>query len=194
MSLWNRIDAELLRRGKSWAWLAKALGVTQQRANNWQRRQVPPAMHKAIADALGWTVDQLLAQPASPQKPPVGGKLSSLVAQKLSQQTPRIVPTIIAWEFLLSASLPERFAVPVPDDAMPPLKAGHLAIFSTTATPKGGDAVLVRDQSGEVYIRTYTVRRGTHWLAEAKAPGWAALDSVGDGLQVLAVLVGHEWG
>lgn len=55
--VWNRIDKELERRRKSWAWLYSTLGYDRQRVNNWRRRGVPPKEHQAIAEALGRTVD-----------------------------------------------------------------------------------------------------------------------------------------
>lgn len=65
-TVWHRIDRELSRRKgvhlapSSWAALGRAIHVSSQVLTNWKARRVPPEMHSAVAQALGWTVDQLL--------------------------------------------------------------------------------------------------------------------------------------
>ena len=60
--VWTRIDRELARRRLRWAWLARALDMTDQQVNNWKRRRVPPEQYQRIAEALGVTVDSLLTE------------------------------------------------------------------------------------------------------------------------------------
>lgn len=57
MSAWERIDAELKRRGRNWQWLADEMGYTIQRLQNWKTRGVPRNEHGAIADALEKSTD-----------------------------------------------------------------------------------------------------------------------------------------
>jgi len=60
MSPWEIINAELDRRHKSWAWLARELQTTDQVVQNWKTRGVPARRYRAIADALHpFTVDQI---------------------------------------------------------------------------------------------------------------------------------------
>lgn len=64
--VWPRVDEELRRRGGknlapgSWPALTKALGTTKQVVYNWKQRGIPAKEYPAIAEALGWTVDELL--------------------------------------------------------------------------------------------------------------------------------------
>lgn len=57
MTPWHRIDNELIRRRLGWQWIANALGFDIQRVQNWKNRGVPARQYRAIADALGVTVD-----------------------------------------------------------------------------------------------------------------------------------------
>lgn len=69
-TVWHRVDRELARRKGlhlspgTWAALGRAINVTAQVLTNWKSRRVPPEMHAAIAQALSWTVDQLLGNTA----------------------------------------------------------------------------------------------------------------------------------
>lgn len=55
--VWQRLDAELKRRGKSWAWLAGRLGYSRARCANWKVRGVPMAEFPALAVAFGESAD-----------------------------------------------------------------------------------------------------------------------------------------
>lgn len=58
--VWHKVDKELERRSKTWAWFARQLGETDQAVNNWKRRGVPARQHAAVAQALGWSMERLL--------------------------------------------------------------------------------------------------------------------------------------
>lgn len=60
MRVVDRVIEESKRRGWSRADLARQLQISPQRLHNWQARDIPPASHKAVAKALGWTVDRLV--------------------------------------------------------------------------------------------------------------------------------------
>lgn len=61
MTPWEVIEEALARRKppQKPQWLADRLGVSAQVMTNWKRRDVPPARYRAIAEALGLTVDQV---------------------------------------------------------------------------------------------------------------------------------------
>lgn len=56
-TVWQRIEAELRRRGRTDQWLADELGYSKQRVNNWSRRGVPATEHSNLARVLGKTLD-----------------------------------------------------------------------------------------------------------------------------------------
>jgi hypothetical protein len=60
--VWLRIKAELDRRHQSSQWLTEGIGIRHRQAfYNWKYRGgVPKKKYQAIADVLGWSVEQLL--------------------------------------------------------------------------------------------------------------------------------------
>lgn len=99
-TVWHRIDSELQRRKdvrqtpSSWADLGRQIGATRQRLTNWKTRGVPPKDYPAIADAFGWSVDQLLGTAANPLKEPnMQFKLDNV---ELGPETKGLVP-LISW-------------------------------------------------------------------------------------------------
>lgn len=122
------------------------------------------------------------------------------VAHDLSQAAPIVEQATVAWGDLMKTDLPRAFTLVARDDALAPLLSkGHKARFSTEKvaerTDLPGRKVLVADRDGHCYIREYRLRRGTHWQAVAtnEAAGFDPLDSVTDGLRVLAVMTGVDW-
>ena len=118
----------------------------------------------------------------------------------MSQSSPTVNPTTIEWGDLMKIDLPRAFTLVARDDALAPLLAkGHKARFSTEGvaerTDLPGRRVLVADRDGNAYIREYRLRRGDHWQAVAtnEAAGFFPLDSIADGLRVLAVMTGVDW-
>jgi hypothetical protein len=60
----DRIDQRLVVIGKDWNWIGLKLAESPQNLNNWRyHRGVPAAKHHAVAELLGWTVEQLLDKP-----------------------------------------------------------------------------------------------------------------------------------
>jgi DNA-binding transcriptional regulator YdaS (Cro superfamily) len=122
------------------------------------------------------------------------------VAHDLSQAAPIVEQATIGWGDLMKTDLPRAFTLVARDDALAPLLSrGHKARFSTEKvaerTDLPGRKVLVADRDGHCYIREYRLRRGTHWQAVAtnESAGFEPLDSVADGLRVLAVMTGVDW-
>jgi hypothetical protein len=194
-AVWDRIDSELTRRSMSWAELGRVIGATDQVMHNWKGRGVPAARHKAIADALGWTVDRLLSDHWTLDQHPSEGHPPSGVAQELSNPKPDDEPPQHTWEFILSAAaLPPRFRLAVPDDALAPTTPrGTVLIFEPGAAPVFGHGVLVEDAAGHRYIRKYTQGLGGGWRASANNPAYLTLDSA-SGARVLAVVIARETG
>lgn len=88
----------------------------------------------------------------------------------------------------------EHFALVIEDDALDPsYPKGTVGEFSRDRQPIAGKPVLLRDKDGNVFIRRYEVRTPTHWVATSLNPGFQPLDSVRDGLVVLATMTGHRW-
>jgi len=101
------------------------------------------------------------------------------------------------WEQLLMMKsrdeLATHFQVAAPDNSMAPrLRLGVKATFERDLTPQFGDAVLVRDGSGELHIRVYRRGRPGTWEAHALNDDFAPLVSDRDGLEVWAVLTAVE--
>ncbi len=118
----------------------------------------------------------------------------------MSQARPTIDPTTIEWGDLMKAELPRAFSLVARDDAMAPLLTkGNTARFSTERvkerTDLPGKKVLLTDKDGNCYIREYRLRRGEQWQAVAinSTAGFDPLDSIADGLRVLAVMTGVDW-
>jgi AraC-like DNA-binding protein len=102
-------------------------------------------------------------------------------------------PPLLQWEDLLSAPLPDRFSVRLPDDAMAPrAPAGTVVRFQAGDQAKQGDGVLVRDGSGNLYFRRMQQRTPGHWRALPGNDAFAALDSVTDRLTVVAIMTGFD--
>lgn len=122
------------------------------------------------------------------------------VAHDLSLAIPTVESTTMSWGDLMKTDLPRAFTLVARDDALAPLLSkGNTARFSTERvaerTDLPGRKVLVADRDGHAYIREYRLKRGNHWQAIATngAAGFDPLDSISDGLRVLAVMTGVDW-
>lgn len=118
-------------------------------------------------------------------------------AHSMSDILPRVNSTIIDWEEALTTDI-ERFSLRVRDDSMEPLlNVGDLAHFRRIAMDghiQPGKHVLIIDRDENLYIREYRVRRPGQWQGmPINDRGFDPLDSVEDGLQIVALLVGVDW-
>lgn len=86
--------------------------------------------------------------------------------------------------------LPPVFEIAMPDDAMSPdIPAGRALIFERTSRPpKPGTRILAADRSGRRYVRRYAEGRAGTWRALPDNRAHMDLDSIEDGLTLLAVL------
>lgn len=62
MTPMERVEAEVRARGESLASFAARIGVRSQDINNWKKRGIPRSRQRLVAEALGWTLDRLLAE------------------------------------------------------------------------------------------------------------------------------------
>jgi len=122
------------------------------------------------------------------------GVASYSVAHDLSQAKSIVLPLQLEWDTIMQGSLPDQFVLPLRDTALQPKFASATRIiFAAAREPQPGDVVLLRDKSGDLYIREYHLVRTGHWRAAAVNPAFQPLDSAADGLQVLAVAIGALW-
>jgi len=141
----------------------------------------PASRRKLSARFPGWLMASGLPSPVE-----TGGG----VAHSVSLDMLTIVPTM-KWGELMNAPLPRVFKVALPDNAMAPrAPAGAMVEFTTGIDPRPGDGVLITDQAGNVYFREFRERRIGAWEAHALNPTYGPLDSMADGLKVVAVLTG----
>ncbi|MBV5272213.1 MAG: helix-turn-helix transcriptional regulator [Lamprocystis purpurea] len=61
MTAMVKVETEIRARGESLTAFAARIGVRSQDLNNWKKRGIPRSRQKLVADALGWTLDHLLA-------------------------------------------------------------------------------------------------------------------------------------
>lgn len=88
---------------------------------------------------------------------------------------------------------PEVFRLKAWDDALSPwIRTGDEVIWSTSKTPKLGASVIVRDMSGEIYMRRMheSLREG-HFIAVPRNKAYRSLDSIADGLEIVACYHGR---
>ena len=116
------------------------------------------------------------------------------VAHPLSDFRPIVTLQKVTWEELMVADLSGRFELSLRDDALAPeYPAGTTIRFDATRKPRPGWPVLVKDSAGAFYVRDYIEGAGGRYKAEARQRGYAALDSVTDGLTLVGVMFGADW-
>ena len=90
--------------------------------------------------------------------------------------------------------IPAFFRVAMPDDSLRgEVDRGVMLLFDRDLPPETGRPVLVQDKYGERYIRIFSLLRGEHWRAVAKNDAFPPLDSLEDGLTVLATAKYRGW-
>lgn len=173
VALWDRIDAELSRRGLPWAWLGRKIDASDQAMHNWKGRGVPPSRHKAIADALGWSVDHLLNDRWPTELPPregvqlepMSGVLPHIPLQRMRVQITMTARVSAAGGLSLqtedgggavqaAAAGAEAFAIRVQGHALyPAVRNGAYLVCDPQATPAAGDLVLMEAADGALTLR-----------------------------------------
>jgi len=180
--------------------VAKRTGIAQTTIGRIIRGESNPVAEnlRRIASAFGVDVDSLYLPPhefvrLAEGKGPIG-LLSRGMAHSVSHARQTIEVRRLTWEGLMDADLSQPFELEVIDDALSPeIYKGCIARFDASATPRAGRPVLVRDADGNHYLRDYQLDAGGRWQATARARGFATLDSVTDGLVLVAVMRGVDW-
>lgn len=163
-----------------------------QTVQQWENGVSAPARKRLpfVAAAMGISLAELNDRSGSQEFP-------TTVAQSVSLSDARLSSPVIAWEILKMKTLPKAFKVAAPDDSMSPrLKAGQLAEFETGLEHRPGDGVLVRDVSGDCYIRRCRKVRG-EWEAYAEdSTVHLPIAIIAGQAEIIAVLVGvhARWG
>lgn len=197
-TLAQRLKLARQQRKLSQIQLAEASGMKQGDISKIETGRIQQTTGIArLAAALGvsplWLEMGEGAQPLWTDAQPLGTELGGGLDHALSDESATINPIQMQWELLLLSALPSRFSLIVRDEAMPPMRPGHRAIFDKADKAEPGDVVLIADRDDNLYIRMYRERRPGHWFAEAGNQGFAPLDSAEDGLRILAILAGCIW-
>lgn len=126
---------------------------------------------------------------ASEQHPPEG------LAQNVSHGRPTLPLSKVTWKELEMGRTPQQpFELDVTDDALgPDIYSGCVVRLDPSRMPRPGQPVLVRDKHGDCYLREYQRGSGDRWQAIARQRGYAPLDSVEDGLEIIATVKGFDW-
>lgn len=119
--------------------------------------------------------------------------LKETVAQYLIHPEIEHAPHIDWGAKMTTDDLPDVFWLTMKDNAMAPRAGtGKRICFSRKLQARAGDGVLVRDRTGELYFREMRLATADRWTAHASNNIFAPLDSVADGLQIVAVLMAEE--
>lgn len=186
------VQARLEAKGHNWAWLGRKINVSPQAMHNWAARGIPAARRLEVARAIGMAPEQLFeADALLPGDPSFGvaTEAQEPVARYMSPFS-RLDAPVLTWEKLMNTTLPQRFSVEVPDQALAPeLITDDLVTVDCSVDPAAGDFVLCRDSFGFFYLREYRARRPGAWVAASLNPSFEPLDSEKDGLQAIGVVV-----
>lgn len=93
----------------------------------------------------------------------------------------------------LAASSDQARFVEMPDDSMAPVfSPGDHILFDPAETPRAGDVALIRDKTGEHFVRLYRPRSSTQFEAGAINSNYPSMSSASDDLTVVAVMTEHR--
>ena len=86
----------------------------------------------------------------------------------------------------------EQFVATMPDGSLAPnVPRSMRLIFERGGVPRPGYGVMVQDKTGRRCIGRYARGRSGAWIAQAINPAYTTLDSIADGVVVLAVMTGR---
>jgi hypothetical protein len=168
--------------------VAFALGESQQTLKHWEKRGLSQRGIVRACELWGvspaWLKDGVEPMRAS--------DLS--VAHSVSDLRPIVTIQKVTWEGLPLADLTGRFELALRDDALSPEYPTGTAIrFDAKRPPRPGWPVLVKDSAGAYYVRDYIEGAAGQWAATPRQRGYASLDSVAHGLQLVGVMYGADW-
>lgn len=123
-----------------------------------------------------------------------GHKTAEPIDLHLSSVSANNDPITIEWEKIVLVELPEEFWLVIPDDSLAPaFSQGTSGCFNRSAAPAAGKPVLLRDGAGNAFLRYYQPKRPGRWMAITLTNAYAPMDSVDDGLEIMAAMIGHRW-
>jgi hypothetical protein len=185
--------------------LAKAAGVTSGAVSQWLSGQTKTLKAHAalgLARLTGWPAEwwvsgrgpRAVAQPPHGGAPTsVGADLGGSIAQNFPEPQAILLPSTIDWETIaMGTTLPERFVVAMPDDALAPQtpRGTELIMVAGDKPPRFGVGVLVEDAAGERYIRRLVQGPAGGWIAQARDSAYRSVSSA-EGGRVLAWVQGR---
>jgi lambda repressor-like predicted transcriptional regulator len=148
MTPMERVEAEVRARGESLASFAARIGVRSQDINNWKKRGIPRSRQRLVADALGWTLDRLLAENGVDSVPPAQRPLPA------AGETPADSPGHFA-------GVAEGGGARVWDRPASVLGGGGLWIPRRRIVMQGGHVSVVPEEGGALaFARAWVARSG----------------------------------
>jgi len=142
----------------------------------------------------GWLDTPQVEAPTTGDSLPPHPQVGPDVDQLMSQSRNYADPPRFMWEELMGADLSQPFELEVVDGAfgaeIPP---GCVMRLDPRRAARAGWPVLVKDRAGRYYLRDYQEGAAGRWQAVARVRGFAPLDNVDDGLQVIATMKGVDW-
>jgi transcriptional regulator with XRE-family HTH domain len=190
----DRLKQALADAGVSIADFARSMGLTYQAVSKVLKgttKSLTAANNDKAAKLLhvdpGWlATGDGSAATFSDQKDPVAHLVSDL--------RPIVNLQKVTWEALPVSDLSGRFEIDLRDDALAPeYPAGTAIRFDAKRPPRPGWPVLVKDSAGAFYVRDYIEGAAGQWTATPRQRGYASLDSVAHGLQLVGVMYGADW-
>lgn len=162
--------------------LAKLIGKSPPQISQWF------SGNRTITEDTAREIEASAKKPPGWLDQPHDQSPGASVAQVMSLSI-HTVPSL-TWEGLMDRQddLPQEFAAPMPDDALPSTPRGTRLIFSTAVEPQFGQGVLVRVR-GELHVRRYA-QHAEGWCAQAAREGYESFRP-SDGAVVLAAVVGR---
>ena len=137
MTAMARVEAEIRARGESLSAFAARIGVRSQDINNWKKRGIPRTRQRLVADALGWTLDDLLIDDAtgSFRLPDAPGHASAIVIAEpvIGDQASAAIPEALSHSSAPS-DLPTDRSVLIPRRRIL-LSAGSRELVLAAETP-----------------------------------------------------------
>lgn len=176
--------------------LAEAFGVTYETLRKWVEGESAPSRNRAadLAELLGVRPESFMHGVMPSVNQNLSGDPAHL-ARPVSYGSvilgsPTDLP-VVKWRDSNMLIGHARFCVIAPDDSMQPVVLEGMKVdFDSTLTPLNKDVVLVEDNTGDWYIRTYLRAPNERWKAKAEHSDYVMMDNDGDGLKVLAVMTG----
>ena len=194
MTYASRLEQALAGANVSIADFARAMGLTYQAVSKVLKgttKSLTAANNDKAAKLLGVDPGWLATGEGNAS---TSGDQKDPVAHSVSDLRPIVNLQKVTWEALPVSDLSGRFEIDLRDDALAPEYPTGTAIrFDAKRPPRPGWPVLVKDSAGAYYVRDYIEGAAGQWSATPRQRGYASLDSVAHGLQLVGVMYGADW-